>query len=435
MTQKIMIESNALITCPRCNHNFELLDGISKQTIDNYTDELESFLKSKTFELEELANKKALKLAEEKSSLTLNNLKDQLAQSKEAEIKARESLELAKEEAVQKALESSSLESQKLKNDLLLKEESIQKFREQELALRKEKQILEENQKNLDLEIQRKVDEERKKISDQEFNRYSLKEAEWKKKIEDAQKSNEDLRKKLEQGSNQLQGEVLELEIENSLTTNFYQDLIEEVKKGVRGADVIQTVRTQTGVVAGKIIWEAKRAENWSDKWLEKLKEDQHEAKADLAVIVTTAMPKNSTEAFQRIGDVWVISPQLIRPMAETLRVILLEAHKLRQINIGRDDKVERLYNYISSTIFSQKIRSVFDTFVNMQNELNAEKRALTKIWSKRQTQIDRITQNMTTIVGELQGLANNALPNLNDIESLEQLSVENLQNHDDFEI
>ena len=167
---------------------------------------------------------------------------------------------------------------------------------------------------------------------------------------------------------------------------------------------------------------------------MEKLKEDQHEAKADLAVIVTTAIPKNVTEPFQRVGDIWVISPQLVRPMAETLRVILLEAHKLRQINIGRDDKVERLYNYISSTIFSQKIRTVFDTFANMQNELNSEKRALTKIWSKRQTQIDRITQNMTTIVGELQGIANNSLPNLNDIESLENLSVENIENPDDLE-
>ena len=135
-----------------------------------------------------------------------------------------------------------------------------------------------------------------------------LKEADYKKKIEDAQKANEVLTRKLSQGSQQLQGEVFELEIENTLNTAFVHDLIDEVKKGQRGADVLQIVKTPNGQVCGKIIWEAKRAENWTDKWIQKLKDDQQEAKADIAVLVSTVMPKGVTDVIVRIGDVWVIS-------------------------------------------------------------------------------------------------------------------------------
>lgn len=213
---------------------------------------------------------------------------------------------------------------------------------------------------------------------------------------------------------------MLELEIEQSLANSFFHDLIEEVKKGQRGADVIQTVRTASGQVAGKIIWEAKRAENRSDKWLQKLKDDQQEAQADLAVLVTTAMPKGVTDLFTRVGHVWVVSPVVLRPMAETLRVILLEAHKLRAANSGQAEKVEQLYHYLSSAAFSQHVRTMLtDSFASMQCDLCSEKRAMTKIWAKRQAQIDRVTRSMLTVVGELQAISQNSLPELDAIETL----------------
>ncbi len=244
-------------------------------------------------------------------------------------------------------------------------------------------------------------------------------EAEYKKKIEDAQRANEDLRRKLDQGSQQLQGEVLELELEHTLTTAFLHDQIDEVKKGVRGADILQTVRTPMGQVCGKIIWEAKRAENWTDKWLQKLKDDQQEAKADIAVLVTTAMPKGVTEPFVRVGDVWVVSPHVMRPVAETLRVILTEAHKLKLVNTGRNEKMESLYNYLASAQFAQKVRTMLESFESMRSDLDAEKRAMQKIWAKRQTQIERVTGSMVTVVGELQGIAHDSLPQLDSIDAL----------------
>ena len=162
--------------------------------------------------------------------------------------------------------------------------EGFQEEAEAEVALRKEKSVLEEQRKEMALEIQRRVDAERQRIEETTADAFRLREAEWRKKIDDAQRANEDLKRKLEQGSQQLQGEVLELELEALLGTAFPFDGIEPVRKGARGADVIQTVRLRSGVNCGRIIWETKRAENWSNAWIGKLKDDQQTAGGELAV-------------------------------------------------------------------------------------------------------------------------------------------------------
>ena len=214
----------------------------------------------------------------------------------------------------------------------------------------------------------------------------------------------------------------MELELKNILASSFLHDKIDEVKKGQRGADVLQTVMTQQGQACGKIIWEAKRAENWSDKWLHKLKGDQQEAHADIAVLVTAVMPKGADELIVRLGDVWVVSPHVIKPVAEMLRVVLIEANKLKMVNTGRNEKMELLYNYLSSAQFSQKVRTMLEAFEAMRSDLEAEKRSIQRIWAKRQIQIERVTISMTTVVGELQGIAHEALPQLENIETLEAI-------------
>ena len=428
MHEKIILAADEHIVCPKCAHDFTLGEGITRQTIDRHADEFETLLRQRREELEEHLVKEAQRKAMQQSAEQIAKLQDQVSAAKRAEREAQQSIERAQEEARLKAAAENEQQRKALEEDLQRKDVELQNFRSQELALRRQKQELEEQQRNLELSLQRKLDEERAKIaasvSQREAERFAMMEAEWKKKIEDAQKSNEELRRKLEQGSQQLQGEVLELEVEQSLTTSFFHDLIEEVKKGVRGADVIQTVRTPMGIAAGKIIWEAKRAEHWSDKWVQKLQDDQKEAKADLAVLVTTVMPKGVTEPFTRIGDIWVVSPHVLRPMAETLRVILLESHKLRQANVGRDEKIEQLYNYVASPAFAQRMRTVLETFATMQSELESEKRALQRIWAKRQVQIDRAMKGMTTVVGELQGIAEDSLPELRQIDALEVLAL-----------
>lgn len=428
MQNKIILDANESIVCPKCSHEFTLGDGITRQTIDRHAEEFEALLKTGRKELEEQLTQAAQRKATQAAAAEISRLQEAVSSAKRAEQDAQASIAQARNDEREKATAAAEQERKALREDLARKDEAIKDFREKEIDLRRQKEALEEMQRGMELELQRKLDEERGRITatiaQREADRFSMMEAEWRKKFDDAQKSNDDLRRKLEQGSQQLQGEVLELEVEQSLTTIFFHDLIDEVKKGVRGADVIQTVRTSSGVPAGKIIWEAKRAENWSDKWLQKLKDDQQEAKADLAVLVTTVMPKGVTDPFTRIGDVWVISPQVLRPMAETLRVILLEAHKLRQANVGRSEKVEQLYSYLASPTFSQRIRAVFDTFSTMQSDLEAERRAMTKIWSKRQAQIDRVTKSMGTVIGELQGIAQDSLPGLQQIDTLEAIAL-----------
>lgn len=423
MDNKIIITANEPITCPKCQHHFPLDQGITRQTIERYETEFVEAFATERKAMEESLAKEAERKATKLFSEQMARLQEQLSDSRKAEREAKEQIAKAQAEAKVKALADFAEEKKALAEELEQKEAKLRQFREQELELRKQKKDLEDQQANLQLDLQRKLDEERAKLSEQiaqkEAERFSMIEAEYKKKIEDAQRANEDLRRKLEQGSQQLQGEVLELELEHTLASSFVHDQIEEVKKGVRGADVIQTVRTPMGQSCGKIIWEAKRAENWTDKWLQKLKDDQQEAKADIAVLVTTAMPKGVTDPFVRVGDVWVVAPHVMRPVAETLRVILLEAQKLKLVNTGRNEKMEHLYNYLASAQFAQKIRTMLEAFETMRSDLDSERRAMQRIWAKRETQIERVTSSMVTVVGELQGIAHDSLPQLDAIDQL----------------
>jgi len=429
MSKKIIIAADEEIICPKCTHHFPLSESISRQTIERYESELDEAFSVQKKEMELSLEKEAERKASKHFAEQIALLQEKLQDSKEAEVEAKNLINKAKIDAETKAKQEFEGEKRALTEELLEKDNKLQVFREQELDLRKKTRALEEQQANLELDIQRKLEDERAKMIEQigssEAARFSMIEAEYKKKIEDAQKANEDLRRKLDQGSQQLQGEVLELELENVLTTSFLHDQIEEVKKGQRGADVLHTVRTMQGVECGKIIWEAKRAENWTDKWLSKLKDDQQEAKADIAVLVTTIMPKGVNEVIVRLGNVWVVSPHVIKPVAEMLREVLLEANKLKMVNTGRNEKMELLYNYLSSTQFSQKVRTMLEVFEGMRSDLESEKRAMQKIWSKRQMQIERVTTSMTTVVGELQGIAHEALPQLESIETLDAIAFE----------
>jgi hypothetical protein len=423
MPQKIILSSEELIICPKCQYKFALGDGITRQTIERYEQDFETVLKERSAELRQELEKEAERKLSKTYTTQLEVLKEELTGSQQAltEMKAR--FELVQQEAKAKALADFEVEKKLLQQELSEKDGKLKELREQEMALRREKAKLEESRREMELELQRKIDEERKKIEEQirnsEGERFRLKEAEYQKKIEDAQKANEDLRRKLEQGSQQLQGEVLELELESILTNAFPFDTVEAVRKGARGADVIQTVVTRTGGACGKIVWEAKRAENWSNAWVQKLKDDQHEANAELAVLVTTVMPKQTTEPFCMIEDIWVVNTVAVRPMAETLRMLLIEGNKHKLVSLNKNEKMEALYHYLCSQQFAQKVRVVVDAFTGMKRDLDSEKAAMARIWKKREHQIQRVTLNMMGMCGELQAIAQESLPQLDSIATL----------------
>jgi hypothetical protein len=236
------------------------------------------------------------------------------------------------------------------------------------------------------------------------------------------QEANATLKRKLEQGSGQLQGEVLELELEDTLSHAFPLDDVQPIKKGARGADVVQSVRLRNGSVCGAIVWEAKRAQKWSNSWIPKLKKDMQGAGGAIAVLVSTVFPTGIEEGFILHDGVWIVRPRLVRPLSEALRTVLIESFRQRAVSIGKDEKIEALYDYVCSTQFAQKVLAIVDAYEDMQQDLNREKAAMEKIWRKREFQIGRITSNVMGMCGEIQGISSSAIPQLENIGSLELL-------------
>jgi len=416
MGRKIIVDAFDTVACPHCGKEFVLQDAIAHQLIERYESEYEAMLEGERRQLRETLVADADRAAARRFAEQIAQLQDRLAQSDAVQARLKAQLDETAARAAAEARRELAEEAQALKTELNAKEQRLAAYRETELVLRREKSALEERQKELALEIQRQVDAERQRIEQATAEAYRLREAEWRKKIDDAQKANEDLKRKLEQGSQQLQGEVLELEIEELLASAFPFDGIEPVRKGARGADVIQTVRLRSGTVCGRIVWETKRAENWSNAWVAKLKDDQQAAGGELAVLVSTAFPAGVTELMAMHEGVWLVRPDLVRALAEALRTVLVESQRQKAISAGKGESMEALYNYITSAQFAQKVRAVVDAYEQMRDDLEKEKSAMQRLWKKREGQLERITSNMLGMCGELQGVSQEALPQLDDI-------------------
>lgn len=420
MSNNIIVNPHDQATCPHCEKQFELQAALSHQLIDQYESEYSAMLeqerKSLTASIKREAEKKQARIYTEQ----LEELKEQLADSQSQVNRNKEKLESEKKKIAEQAKADVIAESMALKEELEAKDLKLTEFRQAELQLRKEKKAVEEKQAELALELERKLESERKAIEAKFSESFSLKEADLRKKIADAQKSNEELSRKLEQGSQQLQGEVLELEVEKVLEASFPFDAIEPVKKGTQGADVIQTVKQPTGQTCGKIVWEVKRTKNWTNSWIPKLKDDLQIVSGDIAVLVTTVFPKELDEAMAVYEGVWLVKPELAKGLAEALRTVLIESQRQKTISAGKGEQMEALFDYVCSNQFAQRIRSVVEGYEEMQLDLDKEKRAMIKIWKKREGQISRITDQMMGVCGELQGISSAALPHLESIASLE---------------
>jgi hypothetical protein len=413
MASRIILTSDETIKCPQCGHEFPLREGIATQTIERYAEEFDTALAGERDALRLQLEKDIRKQAEKSFTSRIEELMEKLERSEGAARRAQGQLTEARDKAAAEARAEAEVKSAALEKELEQKEKKLAEFRDQELTLRQDKKRLEESRRDMELQLQRRLDEEKTRLEQKSAEDFRLKEAEYRKKIEDAQKANEALKRKLEQGSQQLQGEVLELEMEGLLSAAFPFDTVEEVRKGQRGADVVHTVCTRNGTDCGKIVWESKRAENWSGAWIPKLKDDQQNIHAEIAVLVSTAFPFATQEPFVQHEGIWVVRPHAIRPVAEALRTVLIEAQKQRIISSGRNEKMEAMYDYLCSPPFAQKIRGVVDAYQAMRDDLEKEKAAMMRLWKKRETQLERITSNMMGMCGELQGIAEDSLPSL----------------------
>lgn len=386
--------SASIITCPHCHKEIELSQAFSHQ--------LEAQYKSK-FEQEKKAWEREKELLQ----------KDQTRQT---EVIKKEMWEKAKVAATDK----NKQELATLKLELQDRDKELDEKRKAELELRREKRRLEDERKELELTVEKKLDTERKQIQEdvakQIREENKLKNMEREKQLEDARRVNEDLRRKLEQGSQQMQGEVLELELEEMLRTEFVYDEIREVPKGVRGADVLQIVRDRSGRKCGTIVWESKRTKAWTDTWITKLKEDQRAVKAELAVIVSNVLPKD-IKYFGVKDTVWISSYEIVLAVSTTLRSSLIKVAAAQQAQVGKNEKTELLYQYLTGIEFKQRVEGIVESFIQMKDDLEREKRAFTKMWAKREKQIEQVVHNTLGMHGDLQGFMGASLPEIRNLE------------------
>ncbi len=411
----LLLDPNARVTCPDCGHEFSLSDGFAKQSLERLEASSQGALAeihARARAAEERRARERAVQAERLQHEQLQDLQAALRQQKKQHDEAIEQMRLLERQA-------SAARETALKDQLSERSRQIEQYQATELQLRKDRADLEARQRQLELAVQRRIDEERSRIVEQaraaEAESHRLHEADMKKKLDDLRGQVELLKRKAEQGSQQFQGEVLELLLEEQLAGAFPLDEIEEVRKGVRGGDALQRVRTRSGQQAGLILWEAKRAQHWSAGWPGKLKDDMRAIGADLGVIVATALPKEFANG-QHFGpheDVWVTTPGLALQVAGLLRHAIERAHKQRVISANRDAQAGALYDYMTSAQFAQKWRAVHDAFKAMQKELDSEKTSTMQRWARRQKGIEQAVLTLVGVAGEIQGLAQQALPQL----------------------
>jgi hypothetical protein len=397
------------IECPNCGHAIPVSEVLSHQIAERARAESK------------------IEIGKLQATLALKEKEVQAREEKiDAVVKERVGAETGRIEqlAREKARGSVSVEMEDLKNRLAETTKERDAAQQAELEARKRARELDERAKNLDLEAARKIDAERQKIQEEATKRadeqYQLKLAEKEKQIQDAKKANDELKRKLEQGSQQAQGEVLELQLEELLRSTFATDQIEPVPKGFNGADIVHKVLSRSGRMCGTIIWESKRTKAWSDGWVQKLKDDQRKLAAEIGVLVSEALPKDCS-TFVHMEGIWVTSPQCAVSLAAALRMQLSSVAAARTAAAGAKQKSEILYEYVvANTQFRQRVEAIAEAFIGMQAGLQEEKRGAQRQWAKREKQIEQVISNTAGMYGELQALA--GLP---DIPALTSNSME----------
>lgn len=370
------------VVCPHCKNTISLDDVMAHQIAQNVEQEA------------------LVKLEQEKSKWEREQ-KDLL-------------LKKAQDWAIEKISKEKNQELELLKEENDKKDKALGEARQIELNLRKERSALEDEKKAFELEKQRQIDEAKEKIRQEVaglmLKDHQHKDAEKDKQLESMRKKIEELQLRANLTSQQMQGEVLELEIEELLKKDFPTDEIIPVEKGINGADIVHKVRDRSGRYCGVIVWESKRTKNWSESWVSKLKEDLMRAKGDVAVLITIALP-DGVKNFGYKDGIYVSSFEAFVSLAYILRKTLIDQQQIKSSVIGKNEKMEMVYNYFLSNEFKQRITAIAEAFSSMKEDLENEKRVFARLWAKREKEIERVINNTAVMHGDLQGLMGSSLP------------------------
>ena len=376
-----------IIHCPKCNHAFEPGDSIREEVQNELRGQMKEWQKQKEVETAALIEAEKKKMHGELE----NNLKKNIALEYEAQL----------EQFQKNATESEiKLQAARVKEVAFLQKEQDLKTKEAELEVTLQRQLIEERGK---LQVQlAKEEAEKNNLKEQQF---AMRTKELEKQIEDQKKLVEEMRRKQEQGSMQLQGEVQELMLEELLQTTFPFDKIEEVGKGVRGADCIQVVRNQFGNESGKIIYESKRTKDFANEWIEKLKSDMRTLGADVAIIVTQTLPKDMDRFGEKDG-VYICTFTEVRSVALLLRNALLKIAEAKKSQENKGDKMVMLYDYLISSEFSEQWKAIREGFMSMKLSIQKERDTMEKLWKAREKQLEKVILNAAHIKGSVEGIA-----------------------------
>jgi hypothetical protein len=294
-------------------------------------------------------------------------------------------------------------------------------MREQMKALIEQIRELTKARDNAELEANKKLlakegqirEEAKKSATDEQRLNLAAKD----KTITDLQKALDDAQRKAAQGSQQLQGEIMELDFERSLKEAFRDDEVEPVAKGTKGGDICQIVKSPRGTVCGVMLWEIKRTKNWTDSWIAKLKEDLRAAKANIPIIITEAMPKEVSQDIGHFDGVWICKPNMAIVLAQLLRKSLLDAGFQKALAENRGTKADALYNFVTSHEFIQQVEGMAETYREMAAQIAKERVAFEKIWAQREKQTQRLLLGTANIVGSMQGYIGSAMPKVRGLE------------------
>lgn len=384
------------IKCTHCGQDIELSEALTKDIEKTF---LEAEHKKHVAEIEKIKKESEEKLAK-----------------------------LVEQEKIKAQTEAAS------KNDFMVKQlkEANEADKKEKSELREQlstlMQELRESKKtvaNAEIEMQKKLNEEESKIREQaqkeadEKQRLNL--AARDKTIADLQKSLDEAQRKAAQGSQQLQGEIMELDFETALANAFRDDDINPVAKGVKGGDIKHTVKSPRGTVCGVMLWEIKRTKNWVDGWIPKLKEDLRNEKANIPIIITEVMPKSITDDIGQFNGVWVCKPQVAVILATLLRKSLIDAGLQKALAENRGGKAEALYNFVTSHEFVQQVEAMVETYQEMTLQITKERTYYAKFWAEREAQAQRLLLGTANIIGNMQGhIGQSSMPKIKGLELLE---------------
>lgn len=407
------------LVCPQCKNEIKLTESLAAPLLAEVRRQFEQRLALKDADIvkrEKIIQERAALLQKEKESL--DQQVAQRLQQERARIAAEEQHKAKL--ALGNDLAQRAREVAELQDILKQREAKLAEAQQAQAEVLRKQRELDDAKREMELTIEKRVQGDltaaRDKAKKEAEEELKLKVLEKDQTITAMQRQIEDLKRRAEQGSQQLQGEVQELELEALLAAKFPRDTIQPVPKGEFGGDVLQRVIGPANQVCGTILWESKRTKNWSDGWLPKLREDQRSAKAEIAIIVSHALPKD-VESFGFVEGVWIADPKVALPVALSLRQTLIEVAGARQASQGQQTKMEMVYQYLTGPRFRQRIEAIVEAFSSMKDDLDKERKVISRQWAKREEQIERVMQATVGMYGDFQGIAGR---NLGSIDSLE---------------